>query len=917
MNSCLQSGSRFLLKPKNREKISQKWFTQLRRLWMIAAVVLTSFGVVTGQNHILDKKITLDVQAMTIADVLHVLEEQTGCTFVYSSTLLDTQRKVNARYQNISLSAALKELLGDVARGIYVQGTQINIRPVKGESRGNLKGSVQTSDGEPADFVNVQVKGTMKGTITNDRGEFAIKNLPAGKQILIIHLLGYEPIEIQVDIPADQTTVVPPVFIKEDSQTLHEVVIKAQMSRFNSKESDFVAKLPLKNLENPQVYSSLSKDLLAEQVITDLSDGLRNTPGIIKMQASIGRSGDGAVYYNLRGFPTRISMVDGIPAQTNGEFDLANIEKIEVIKGPSGTLYGGALTTFGGLINIVSKKPMDTFGGEIAYTMGSFNLNRISADVYGALNKSKTLTARMNVAYHNRDSFQDAGFRKSTFLAPVIDYRVNDRLRFSVGAEFYNYEGTNPSIVFLSRTRQFYARTPQQLNFDWKRSYTSNDITLQAPSSNVHGKADYKISGEWTSQTSFSRNVRKTDGMYQYEFVRGNASDDLLERNVQLQNSQAVSTSIQQNFTGDFRIGTLRNRVVIGLDYLNQNANNSNSPIVKFDTISGSTAAAKYVLLSRASAQAKITASKDAPTKNYTNGNIYSAYISNVLNITDRLLTMLSVRVDRFDSRGTFNQATNQVVPNSKYLQTAVSPKFGLTYQVIKDRVSIFGNYMNGFSNVAPVTQPLPDISGTFKPQQANQLEGGIKMELLKSRVSFTASYYDITVDNTIRVESLVRDQMEYPITVQNGTQSSKGIEIELLANPLPGLNFVGGYTHNNSKLIKSSEALEGRRPSSAGPADLVNVWLSYSLTNGKLKGLGLGFGGNYVSEHVTVNSATTGIFTFPSYTLLNSTAFYETRSYRLGLKFENMSNQQYFTGQGVVSPQLPRNFSANVTVKF
>jgi iron complex outermembrane receptor protein len=83
------------------------------------------------------------------------------------------------------------------------------------------------------------------------------------------------------------------------------------------------------------------------------------------------------------------------------------------------------------------------------------------------------------------------------------------------------------------------------------------------------------------------------------------------------------------------------------------------------------------------------------------------------------------------------------------------------------------------------------------------------------------------------------------------------------------------------------------------------------------IKGFGAGFGGNYVGDFMTANSAVTGIFTIPSYTLLNATVFYETRSFRLGVKLDNLTNELYFAGQGVLAPQMLRSVIATATVKF
>lgn len=779
-----------------------------------------------------------------------------------------------------------------------------------------VKGKVVTAEGKIAEDISVQLLETKQTVATDKKGEYKITDVKPGRYTLRASSIGLVPVEKQITIGMEELE--QNFTLLESFSELKEIVITTgKKNKFASKKSNVVAKMPLNYLENPQVYTSIPKVLFVEQMITDIGFALKNSAGLYKINNNRGINIDGASYYSLRGFRTEVSMMDGLPAQTNGEIDPSNIEKVEVIKGPSGTLFGGAVTSFGGLINLVTKKPVDTLGGEIAYTGGTFGLNRLTLDVYGPASKDKKLLFRLNGAYQYQGSFQDAGFRKSVFFAPVIEYNASDRLKLSLNTSFYTAEATSPSVVFLNRTRQFIAKTPQELNFDWKRSYTSNDLTMKTPTVNIQGKIDYKLSDNWTSQTVYSSNNRRSSGFYQYQFIRGATSDEMVERNISLQNSSNIATNIQQNFMGDFKVAGLRNRLVVGLDYLNQKINNNFSPYILFDNVSALQADNKYVTISRPAVEAKLASSTSAPTKTESISNVYSAYASNILNVTDKLLAILSLRVDRFQNKGTLNQATNDYVANSKYMQTAVSPKFGLVYQVVKDEISVFANYMNGFRNVAPVSQPLADISGTFKPQQANQFEAGVKMDLFRNRLSLTASYYDIKVKNTIRTEVWVRENVNYNITVQNGNQNSKGFEVEVIANPFAGLNIIAGYGYNDSKLTKSSVALEGRRPAEAGPAHLANLWMSYTLDQGSLKGLGLGFGGNYVGKHLTANSAVTGIFTLPAYTLINATAFYDAKRYRLGLKVDNLTDRLYFTGQGVINPQMPRSVSANITVKF
>lgn len=777
-----------------------------------------------------------------------------------------------------------------------------------------ISGTVTTSDGKPAQYISVGLKGKGLGNITDENGNYQITKIKAGTYIIKTSAVGLKSEERTITIANGQTITLN-FSLAENEGQLKEVNINSRKTnKFATKASTYVAKLPLKNLENPQVYTTIPKELMEEQMVTNFSDALKNTPGLDKLWTSTGRGGDGASYYNLRGFTTQASIIDGVAGLTNGDLDPSNIETIEVIKGPSGTLYGGALTNFGGLINIVTKKPLDTLGGSVGYNTGSFGLNRLTADFSTPVNKSKNLLFRVNAAYTKQNSWQDAGFSNSTFVAPALEYRINENLKLNLGAEFYNYEGTNPLMVFLNRSRQLIARTPDELNFDFGRSFTSNDLTIKTPTRNVHGQLTYKISDEWTSQTNFSQSNRKSIGYYQYVMYLG-ATDDLLSRYINIQNSASTSADIQQNFIGDFKIAGLRNRMIIGLDYLNQKTDNSNSPYILFDNINSVNIPSSYVNLSKAAVDARIGATTAGFAKTSNTSKVYSAYASDVLNFTDAFSAMFSVRVDRFDNKGTYNQANGTLIGD--YKQTAVSPKFGLVYEIVKDQVSLFGNYMNGFRNVATVTQPLADISGVFKPQQANQIEGGVKVDLFRNKLNLTASYYDISVSNITRPESIVRDGQTYNITVQNGTQLSKGFELSLNANPVQGLNFVAGFSHNNSKLTKSSPNDEGRRPVGAGPEDMINAWLSYTLTTGKLEGLGFGFGGNYNSDNIITNTLATGIFTLPSYRVLNATAFYSKNRYRLGLKVDNLSDVKYYKGWTTVEQQMPRSLVANISFKF
>ncbi|MCH7409517.1 TonB-dependent receptor [Belliella sp. DSM 111904] len=779
---------------------------------------------------------------------------------------------------------------------------------VMAQHQTNMGGVVKNNKMEPLPFVSIKLKNTVIGTTTNEMGFFEIKGLKPGNYILIFSYVGYKSQEREVVIGTHETYHPIEVILQEDGNQLTEVVVSdGKINPFDGKASEYPARMPLSNLENPQVYNVVTKELMREQQIVGFDDALKNATGVHKLWSATGRGGDGAGYYSMRGFSVQPSLMNGVAGISNGSPDPANIEQIETIKGPSGTLFGGSIISFGGLINIVTKKPYEGFGGEISYTAGTFGLNRITADINTPLGDNDKVHLRVNTAYHHENSFLDAGFRTSKFLAPSLSYKVNERLSFSVQTEFYQAESTNPLMIFLNRSRPLTANSPAGLGLDFNRSYTSNDITIQTPTTNIYAQANYKISSKWTSQTNVSRSLRQAEGFYQYSMF-AMPGDSLLTRYVSLQDSKNLVTTIQQNFIGDFSIGSLRNRLVVGLDYFHQQGINNNSAYIPFDTVSTLRADPRYIQLTSSALNARL-ANNQNPSKTETNVYTYSAYFSDVINLTERMMAMMSLRLDRFDNKGSYNQRTNTT--SGEYMQTALSPKLGLVYQVLKKRASIFGNYMNGFQNVAPITQPDGSVE-IFNPQHANQWELGVKTELFDGKLTGSVSYYDIYVKNVTRP-----DPERIGFNIQDGNISSKGLEFEVIANPINGLNILLGYTHNESKNDRTAEGINGRRPVSAGPENLANAWVSYRISNSRLQGLGFGAGFNYASENHITNSQATGIFTLPAYTVFGSTMFYDTTHYRLGLKIDNLTNQQYWGGWTTIEPQMPRRILASMAFKF
>lgn len=785
-----------------------------------------------------------------------------------------------------------------------------------------ISGKVVDTSQTPISTVNVQVLNSSKGTQTDASGNFVIERLRSSKVSLQFSFVGFRTEVIKLDLNETDSEL-GTIVLHEESKSLNEVVVAQQRNnRFAERKSNYVAKMPLKQLENPQVYNVVNSELLEEQLVVNFDDALKNVPGMQKLWESTGRGSDGAGYYSIRGFSVQPTLMNGLPALTHGSPDPANIEAIEVMKGPSGTLYGSSLISYGGLINLVTKKPYEGFGGELSYLTGSYGMNRLTADVNLPLDKDNNVLLRLNTAYLYQNSWQDAGFTKSLFFAPTLSYQASERLSFLVVAEIMQKEQTNPTMLFLNRSAALTFDNIDDFPYDPKRSYTSNNLSMKNPFFNLQAQMNYKLSDNWTSQTAVSRGLTKALGYYSYlyEVINTTTLSQLpngavYNRYVSDQNATTDVTDIQQNFIGDFKIGSIRNRLIVGFDFMQRNyTNNSTGYVVNgqvylgnddaqtvYDALWGGTAETDFDsgILSKQAMDALLQGA--AVTNSITKQKVFGAYVSDVVNLTPALAMMASLRLDRFEGDPS----------NDNDDQTALSPKFGLTYQPVLEKITLFANYMDGFSNVA--AREVSDADGSnaytksFDPEHANQAEVGVKTSLWNDRLSATLSYYNINVKNMVMADS--SNPRNY---TQDGEVESKGLELSVTASPIDGFNAILGYSYNDSEIVKAASN-QGTRPLSAGPEHSFNLWSSYRLPSG----LGAGFGLNYIGENNIINYAATGVFTLPSYTILNASVFYEKEKFRLSLKADNLSDVDYYSGWSTINPQRPRTVSASFTYRF
>ena len=866
-----------------------------------------------------------------------------------------------------------------------------------------ITGKVVDNTGEPLPGVNVIITNSTKGAQTDIDGNFSITTTE-GSYSLKLSFIGFKTKLIDAKAPSNLSNIT----LYEGNELLQEVKIVSRNNTFSRKKTAYVSKLALKDIENPQVYSTVTSEILTSQLVTDLDEAMTNATGIYKLWEATGRSpGNGTSFFSSRGFEVQPRLIDGVAGVTFSSLDPSYIERIEVVKGPAATLFGSTETSLGGLINVVTKKPYAGTGGSVSYTVGSFGTHRASVDYNTSLGNNDKAYLRVNGSYLTKDSFQDAGFKDTYYVAPSVTYRVNNNLNISAGVEFSKTKQTNPSMLFLRRGMPLVSNTIEEMGVDHTKSFTNDDIYLNNTTFNTRTIVDYKISDKWSSKTIFSSSYGETDGYYQYQFDGGSAGilqlnsiatelekaknaglltdaqlafinsqinpyisamtteaqsmlmTDSFVRTYSKRDANLTRINLQQNFTGDFKIGDIRNRMVIGADYIrsytknnDKNGNVNLTQNSQFPQLIGTLNALGLSNISdvvisgfagfpyfdaflhgngtiqdnsfapNPRLQGPTKAQLDADFENIpafnreTRQQTLAAYVSDVINVTPNFTVSLGARVDYFDQDGLLSSSEDN------YTKTTFSPSVGLLYQPIKDKLSVFANYQTGFNNVDPVVNSDGTIT-TFKPQKAVQFEGGVKTNLFNSKLNLGASYYHITVDDTAGRDPngiLVSSVIDIAEVV------SKGIELELNANPVSGLNIRASYAFNDMKYtdVTSEKAgreiieFKDRRPESAGPESLYNFWADYKFQEGSFaENFGLGFGFNGASENLTVNNATTGTFTLPSYTIFNASAYYDVDKFRVGFKVNNLTDKVYYTGWTTINAQPTRAFLGTISYKF
>ena len=629
--------------------------------------------------------------------------------------------------------------------------------------------------------------------------------------------------------------------------------------------STIATKLPLSLQQTPASVGVVTDWLIEEQGSTVLGEALQNISGVnVQTQSGV------ADFFVVRGFDSianGLVMVDGAAEPEISFYQLYNIERVEVLKGPGGFLYGG--NPIAATINMVRRQPEPGGFLGLGLTAGSWGARGGNLDLNLG---SDTLGFRLNGLWNEADGYRD---RPSEVRAvnPGFTWRPDDTSSLHLNLELLDTSfapdsglplvtnffipGSAPEIADVPRTRSY--QSPYDLSDQETRRVQADYESELSDRLTLRNKAYYRRL-DWDSDATI------------FNAVFPNATGRL-----------AVSRSLillddTQEFLGNQLEGVIRaetgsmtHQLLMGVEVARQEDVFTLDVgfLPDIDLLSPVENASGPVFLIPTQHQAA-----DASAL------VIAPYVADQIAVSDQLQVLVGARFDWIsyeDEVSVTDREFSQVSPTLGVVWTPTGP------------LSLYANAGRAF---AP---PSSRVVGEREPEESEQIELGMKTELAGGKAQATFALYQ-----------LERQNMAIPdrtgVLSQTGSQRSRGAELELAAEPLPRLRTFFSYAYTDAELTGFTELVltgiapptfdivdrTGNRPSFA-PEHLANLWVSRRFTNG----FGAGIGGRYLSEQFIAED---NVFELDDTYTLNAALFSDLGDWSLGLNLDNLTEEEYFT---------------------
>ncbi len=637
----------------------------------------------------------------------------------------------------------------------------------------------------------------------------------------------------------------------------------------------------------PQSISVLTREVIQDQAIQSLGDAVRYVPGVGVSQGEGNR--DALIFRGNRS--SGDFFIDGMRDDVQFFRDLYNIERIEVLKGANGMIFGRGGS--GGVVNRVSKQASWDSFREFSFQGGSFNKKRITADINQGIHDK--IAFRLNAMYEDSGSFRDGVNLSRRGISPTITILPTKRTKVVLNMErFHDSRTADRGIPSFNGAPFKIGRS--QFFGDPKRSNAEVDVL--SFNSFIEHRFDFGLT--LRNQTNYAQ----YDKFYGNVFANGPVVADLVPLGAYDSTTDRENIFNQTNFLYSLNTGPVSHTLLAGIEIGRQVTNdlrrtgffNNNSRLERL-----------FVPLSNPITQAPITfTTRDQDASNQSTVNITSLYIQDQIEILPQLQAIAGVRYDKFEVDFV---KTNGDGANLKTQDDLISPRFGLIYKPIEP-VSVYTSYSQAF--VPRAGEQLTSIvvtRATLKPEKFTTLEAGVKWDI-RPDLALTGAVYQLDRDNVITV-----DPNDSSKTFLTKGQRTKGVELSLSGQLTPNLSVMGGYAFQLGEIINSDSDL-GKEGATVGelPRNTFSMWSRYDFT----PKLGAAVG---VINRSDMFASTDNRVRVQGFTRVDA-AFYArlTKQVRAQVNIENLFNTKYIASvhnNNNMSPGSPIAIRASLIVNF
>ena len=631
-------------------------------------------------------------------------------------------------------------------------------------------------------------------------------------------------------------------------------------------------------METPQSISVVGREEIRDQHPNNLAEALRYVPGVASTFFGADTRND---WFQIRGFNAQdIGLfLDGL--QLTGNFAFATwklptfgMERIDILRGPSAVLYGGSSP--GGIVNVISKTPPFTPLNAVETGVNNYGNGYLRFDFGGPVatpsGPSNELFYRLVGTVQGGKTQTDFTPDNTYFIAPSVTYKpdIDTTLTILGSAErnetrvqsFLPYIGTVVDAPFGRIPTHLFASDPsvdrftreqEMLGYQFEKNLT-DDLTFRQNGRFAHVDVSF--------QTLLGNG-----------YVGGNPATALLSRFNDFARDNANQGNLDSSFEYRFATGPVQHKALLGVDLKSYKIDDLQSfdfatpPLNLVNPVYGVPQGFPGTVF-----QDQTITQKQA-----------GLYYQDQLQL-GRLTLVLSGRNDWVNALD-----NNRLGPSQSRDDSHFSGRAGLIYNTDLG-IAPYVSYATSFN---PIIGTNFTTGQLFEPETGQQSEIGVKITPTGFDGHFGAALFDLKRQNVLTTDPLNALQ-----SIQTGEVTSRGIELEAVANVLPGLKVVGAFTNFHIFVSKDlNPALIDTVPTNT-PSTIASAWGDYTIQSGQLAGLGFGAGVRYngVSYADTANS-----LVVPAYVVGDAAIHYEISNWRFALNVTNFTDKTY-----VASCQTP-----------